>query len=86
MVSWHCQEAISATNPRPSTFHWGIQRVYVRDGTLTVTAIVVRLCDTVQEPSETAWPQRGQFDPSSDQSGVLPATRQVRKYRGIGGV
>ncbi|GGZ01666.1 hypothetical protein GCM10010365_20880 [Streptomyces poonensis] len=33
--------------------HRGIKRDYTYNGTLTVTAIVIWLRDTVQEPSET---------------------------------
>lgn len=44
--------------PPPVDSHRGIKRAYVFDGTLTATAIVVRLRDTVQEPSETARPWR----------------------------
>lgn len=32
----------------------GIKRDYIFNGTLTITAIVIWLRDTVQEPSETA--------------------------------
>ncbi|MFE2188678.1 hypothetical protein, partial [Streptomyces sp. NPDC059455] len=34
--------------------HRGIKRDYIFNGTLTITAIVIWLRDTVQEPSETA--------------------------------